>query len=189
MLEHIFLDIDGVVADFNLASSKLVGVTLPTCSEVSFAWVWEQVRNEMTEFEYLQRLADEPNFWASLPLYPWARALTEMLDACGVPWSFLSSTTYSEKSFSGKVLWLQENFSLSYMSKLILVNGGKDRLARPSYLLVDDKLSNVEKWRKKGGSGFDWRVYTADNPLGFKQVNQLKTIIENMILDKQTILA
>jgi len=67
----------------------------------------------------------------------------------------LSAHTYQTESKEGKRIWLNNNgFNLSD-DEVILVSNKKlkKNYAKPSDILIDDKLENITDWNNSGGVG------------------------------------
>lgn len=138
----IYIDMDGVVADFNLFVSELLGRQI--------GWGIHDLTSEEWDI-----LANVPNLYRKLPL------IEESVKMVGLCKSFSSrvnvefltaiprqSTMPSAKQ--DKIDWITEYFPFTP------VNFGpfskdKQNWARPGDILIDDKLSNIEEWGVAGG--------------------------------------
>lgn len=138
----IYIDMDGVVADFNLFVSELLGRQIG----------WDQ--HDLTAKEW-DILADFPNLYSKLPLI---EGSLNMVKVCRsfepeVNVEFLSaiprqSTMPAAKQ--DKIDWIAKYFPG------MVVNFGpyskdKQKWARPGDILIDDKPSNIEEWGAAGG--------------------------------------
>ena len=81
--------------------------------------------------------------------------------------SLLSAPSMEESSRSGKRLWVDNEIP---GTKLILRSAEqKQEFAKPNAILIDDRPSNIEQWRAKGGIGI---LHTSAN----KTIEQLKEL-------------
>jgi 5'(3')-deoxyribonucleotidase len=92
-------------------------------------------------------------FWANLKLLPWAKDLHWML-GCRGPVSILTSPGKWVDAGKGKSIALQRDFGIKN-NEFILAKK-KEMIAMPNAILIDDKPSNVYKFREKGGHAFLW---------------------------------
>jgi len=138
----IYIDMDGVVADFNLFVSELLGRQI--------GWGIHDLTSQEWDI-----LAKTPNLYRNLPL------IEESVKMVGLCRSFSSrvnvefltaiprqSTMPSAKQ--DKFDWINEHFPG------IPVNFGpfsrdKQNWARPGDILIDDKQSNIDEWEAAGG--------------------------------------
>ena len=133
---------DGVVADFNLYVSNVIGRPIG----------WDQDDLTVEEWDSLTKI---PNFYRQLPL------IEESVRMVGLCKSFSSRVnvefltaiprqTTMPTAKQDKIDWINEYFPG------IPVNFGpysrdKQKWARPGDILIDDKQSNIEEWEAAGG--------------------------------------
>ena len=132
---HIFIDLDGVVADFD-AHIEATGKRDA------------QGRNKWNELDY--------DWWAKMPPAPGAREFFNEAKKLGEV-RFLTAPVLSEDCFAGKAAWVRKfvpEEGKSALKRLIMASS-KDKyyLAGPDRILIDDRLENVEAWIKAGGIG------------------------------------
>lgn len=138
----IYLDMDGVVADFNKFASDFLG------REVH----WEA--KDLNEEEW-KRLGAVENMYFKLPLIEGATKLVALAKSFSTRFDveFLTAiprVTSVPSAGQDKIDWVNKYFPG------MKVNFGpysrdKQNWARPGYILVDDKRQNVEQWAEKGG--------------------------------------
>lgn len=140
----IFLDLDGVVVDFCAAAYRAHG---RTCAI-----------NEPTKYDFFEdwgMTADEfwgpidaigPEFWSTIPLYPWAN---ELIGLCGKDFVIATTNSIHPVSASGKVSAIQSIFGERFRNYMITPR--KWLLGAPGRLLIDDNEMNCEKFRDYGG--------------------------------------
>ena len=143
----VYLDMDGVIADFFGGVEKLYGVDH-----------WKQLTSDKTKDlkqEVIDRIAGT-DFFAHLPKFPTADSLIEMIKKfTGGKYSILTSPLRGDTENSGyyKKIWIGKNI---VKPDEIIVTGSKEGWATKngvSNILIDDRPINIEKWRAKGGYG------------------------------------
>ena len=138
----LYLDMDGVVADFDEYAARTLG--LPPSEGVYPEDKWTQ-------------LASNPRLYRDLRKTPYAddlvifckhiakkqnwdlKFLTAVPKGNDVPWAFYDKVFWAEKYFSGIPVFFGPY--------------SKDKWQRcqPNDILVDDRKSNIEEWHKQGG--------------------------------------
>lgn len=147
-ITDIFVDIDGVLADFIGASFEAHGKKYDEATYPRLEWSIAKVLG-ITEDQFWERInAEEHTFWPFLHLYPWA---TELLVSVApvAPVKLLSSPSRSHYCHSGKRQWVDRHCP---EFELILCHS-KHFLAAPGRLLIDDNDQNIDRWRARGGTG------------------------------------
>jgi 5'(3')-deoxyribonucleotidase len=138
----LYLDMDGVVADFNEYAARTLGV--PPSQGIYPDDIWNKLAanprlyRELKKTPYADQLVDECKDLANTKDYELI-FLTAVPKGNDVPWAFYD-----------KVLWVQKHF------ESIPVHFGpfsKDKHVHccPGDILIDDRLSNIEEWRAAGG--------------------------------------
>lgn len=148
----IFLDVDGVLANFvagacaaheRSESETLAGWPRGTYDIVD---VWG-----MTQEEFWSPIdAAGEDFWAELPLLPHAHDLVDGLSRLGRV-VLLTSPSKHPGSHSGKCMWIQKHFGREHREYLI--GPAKSSCAHRDAVLVDDYDRNVDDFVKHGGWG------------------------------------
>ena len=141
-ITKIYLDMDGVIADFDHAYIKRFGIT-PAEADKGKEF-----------YKHFDEFIAERDF-ANLPLMQDAQILLNFLDSTGIPVEILSSTS-SEKRHGAiapqKTEWLREH-GIHYPINLVPGKRFKRTYAKPDYVLIDDTESNIDQWRQDGGIG------------------------------------
>lgn len=157
----IFLDMDGVVADFNTYVGRLLNRTIG----------WEG--RDLTDKEWAI-LAEHENLYYKLPLIEESRELVKVAQESKLGVFFLTAIPRRatiKTAEKDKRMWLEK-----YFPGIPMVVGpyskDKQRWAKPLDILVDDKKSNIVEWKIAGG--------IAIHHLGnySKTINELKEAIE-----------
>lgn len=151
-LEHIFLDMDGVLTDF-------VGASLQLHGRADAMQNWPLGERDIAKVLNISRtqywrVIDEQgaDFWAALEPFPWLAELLEVSRSFA-PITILTSPSIAPSCLEGKVRWLHRHFpkvnGRHFMDYLI--GNQKHLLAAPRRVLVDDADSNVDSFRAAGG--------------------------------------
>ena len=148
MSNTFYLDMDGVVADWDTAASLFLG------REQGRADPNTHYKNTPEEWS---RIKTQQRFYRTLPLMPRCAELVDLArryrDALGWELLFLTAVPKDDDvpwAFSDKVLWAQEHFPD------IPVHFGphswdKRRHCKPGDILVDDRPDNCSSWIESGG--------------------------------------
>lgn len=147
MKNTFYLDMDGVVADWESAAAAYFGRPIRLNGETNTVKEWDSIKTQT-------------RFYRDLPLMPRVDELVALArqyrDTLG--WSLLFLTAVPKNddmpwAFYDKVLWAQQHFPD------IPVHFGphswdKHKHCRVGDILVDDRLSNCTEWTAAGGTSF-----------------------------------
>ena len=164
----VYLDMDGVLADFFGGVEFLYGVEH-----------WKQLTNDKTKDlkkEVIDRITGT-DFFAVLPKFPTADALIDMVKKfTGGNFSINTSPLRGdhENSAKYKKLWIQNNIETP---DSIVVTGrketyAKDKASGTPNILIDDRPVNIQKWQAAGGYGI---LYQANRD----QLNKVQKGLED----------
>ena len=145
----VYLDMDGVLADFFGGVEKMYGVEH-----------WKELTNDKTKDlkkEVIDRITGT-DFFATLPKFSTADALIDMVQKfTGGKFSINTSPLRGDHENSGKYkkLWIQNNIE---QPNEIIVTGRKesyatDKASGTPNILIDDRPVNVQRWQAAGGYG------------------------------------
>jgi len=145
----VYLDMDGVLADFFGGVEFLYGVEH-----------WKQLTNDKTKDlkkEVIDRITGT-DFFAVLPKFPTADALIDTVKKfTGGNFSINTSPLRGDHENSAKYkrLWIQNNIETP---DSIVVTGrketyAKDKASGTPNILIDDRPINIQKWQAAGGYG------------------------------------
>jgi len=145
----VYLDMDGVLADFFGGVEKMYGVEH-----------WKQLTNDKTKDlkkEVIDRITGT-DFFATLPKFPTADALIDMVKKfTGGRFSINTSPLRGDHENSGKYkkVWISNNIE---QPAEIIVTGRKETYAKDKgtgtpNILIDDRPINIQKWQAAGGYG------------------------------------
>lgn len=149
MINTVFLDVDGVLANFRkgIHEAFVKPYNYPTLSPKWKFWDdWPDVT-----FEMVNGVCDTL-FWRNLE---WIHDGYDILTA--IEYEFAPAQIYllttpmpNIQSPTGKWLWVKHNMPM-YYKRTIIIQAPKHLLARPNTLLIDDKDENVDGFREAGG--------------------------------------
>jgi len=138
----LYLDMDGVVADFDEYAARTLGV--PPSEGVYPDDIWNKLAANPRIYQDLIKTpyADQLVFRCSLiarQLQYDLKFLTAVPKGNDVPWAFYD-----------KVYWARHNFPTI---PVMFGPYSKDkwRHCRPGDILIDDRRSNIDEWRVAGG--------------------------------------
>jgi hypothetical protein len=131
---RIFLDLDGVLADFE--------GELPADKYTADGHVkWDEFDHE---------------WWAKQPICPGAKEFYDAAKKMGKV-KFLTAPMLNVDSYTGKVEWIQnfvpERGKFILRDMILCPARDKFLLARPDRILVDDREKNIAQWTAAGGIG------------------------------------
>jgi hypothetical protein len=163
MSKKIYLDMDGVVADFRSYATGKIGLQHPAVGDLYPDQDW-------------QRLRDNPHLFAQLPIMARANELVNIArnyrDQLGWELMFLTAIPHNNDlpwAFHDKAEWARLHFTD------IAVHFGpysSDKHLHCSLgdILVDDRLANCRDWESAGG-------------IAFKVGRTLDSVIEELGID------
>lgn len=163
MIKHIFLDIDGVLANFYKGVAELFEIPEAMLLRVHPIGDYniEKALCKVTSLTMKEAKAEMwrritlagPQFWVRLKTYSWGMRLYNL---CGflvdTPVTLVTQPAICAESSYGKVQWIQEHFGLNFRDYLI-TPGNKYLLANEESVLIDDSDSNIDKFTNAGGFG------------------------------------
>ena len=146
----VYIDMDGVLADFFGGVEKLFGVAH-----------WKELTGTKDEAGLKQEVINKisgTDFFATLPEFPTADQLVTMVKKfTGGTFSILTSPLRGDYENSGKYkqLWIQQNIE---KPDDVIITGrkesyAKDKASGTPNILIDDRPVNIERWQGAGGYG------------------------------------
>ena len=132
---HLFLDCDGVLADFDAGARKVLGMS-PTAFEQRYS-----------KREFWRRIARARDFYAALPEMPDARELFAAVEHLGP--TILTGLPLGNWAAPQKVRWAAEHFP--GVPIITCMARDKYRHMKPGDVLVDDREDHRSKWEDAGG--------------------------------------
>ncbi len=138
-VSKIFVDMDGVLCDFEKRYNELYGVIDDKARKTTF-------KPNFNEFIQTRQ-------FASLEPMSDFLVLKNYLDSLSVPKEILSSTAYEEtydNISAQKIKWLNDH-GVTWKPNFVPGKRHKYKYATPDSIIIDDTLSVIEDWRKAGG--------------------------------------
>ena len=152
-LTAIFVDLDGVLADFHSSMARLWGLDPETLDEAKQAELGEWgLGIPMPDFWDKIR-AEGPDFWAGLAPLPWADELwAACKEACETVVVLTTPGPFPE-SAAGKYEWVKRVLKSDDM----LIGRPKEVCSQPGHILIDDRSGYGPRWNARGGQLFSLR--------------------------------
>jgi 5'(3')-deoxyribonucleotidase len=142
---RVYLDMDGVLADFFGEWSRISGV--------------DHYKDINDVESKLQLVRDHPTFWVDLPMLPHAKALIKAVVEKYGEYRICSKPLEGDtRSKPGKMEWIQKHLSDMPPAEVILT-ADKAKFATHDgapNILVDDYGVNINSWRAAGGIGIKY---------------------------------
>lgn len=152
----IYLDMDGVLADFFHEYAKLAGVPADKFGKHDYRSI-PPAKADPT----LDKMIGT-DFFARLPKFPTADNLVQMVLSYTPSYNICSSPLRGDHKNSEhyKRVWIQKH--LSPQPKEVVITGQKERHAinadgSPN-ILIDDRGTNIVAWRARGGIGIKYQA-------------------------------
>jgi|TARA_B110000483_G_scaffold200278_1_gene240498 hypothetical protein len=153
----IYLDMDGVIADFFTAWADSCSVTH-----------WKSIK------EKEKALIDMggTDFFATIPKFPESDSIVNFVRMISEgDWGICSSPLRGDRFNSAywKRIWLQKNNYMPPDMEKLIFTSNKHKYAisqidgKPN-VLIDDKISNIKAWEKAGGIGIRFQCDEDDVP-------------------------
>jgi nicotinamide mononucleotide adenylyltransferase len=138
----IYLDMDGVIVDFDKRFTDLAGMG-PREYESSFG------KEKFWDFIDSKEKGGGVGFWVGMPWMPGGPELYNRVAQHNH--ALLSSPSRSESSKLGKRLWKKKYTPNTDLILSLAAN--KKNYADGNSILIDDRESNIQQWREAGGIG------------------------------------
>ena len=140
---EVYVDMDGVLADFFGAWKKLIGKD------------WRNIDNID---DALQRIRDKDDFWLEIPKTPNAMNLLSLVKQLKGKYNILSAPLANDpNSEPHKREWIKKHLKAFPPSKVIITADKAKYATQPDgtpNILIDDFGQNINKWQAAGGVGF-----------------------------------
>lgn len=149
----VFLDMDGVLADF---FSELWSMYQSKNTKED---AWENIKRELSpaqQNKLVHSIENPSDFFANLDMLPGGKKLLEYLSKNNIPFTILSSPlrgTQKEDSIEGKRIWLQKH-GLGSVPQIFTHDKAQYAMTNgvPN-ILIDDFGKNIRAWKSAGGFG------------------------------------
>lgn len=159
----IYLDMDGVIADFDQRFRDIAGMG-PRDFEEKYGKkaFWDLIDEE-----------NKVKFWVGIPLMPGAKRLVDYVSQ--YDYEILTAPSIKKQSRLGKMIWLRKLHSDLFPNKpKVNFKQAKEKHQVKSNLtksdiLIDDRAKTINTWNSAGGTGI---LYTSAEDT-IKQLKQL----------------
>ena len=142
---EIYVDMDGVLADFFGEWKKLVGKD------------WRELGKDEIE-PALKKIRDEDKFWLNIPLTANAKNLLGIIKQVKGDYKILSSPLANDpNSEPHKREWIEKNLDFFPPTEVIITKDKAKYATNPDgtpNILIDDYGVNIAAWESAGGIGF-----------------------------------
>jgi hypothetical protein len=151
-IEHVFLDMDGVMADWVGAVYDLAG---PLEAGKREPWPVgeydiEPVLGVTTDRLWALVNRQGVEWWAHLEPLPWFGELLALIDSARVESSILTAPGRCDYALTGKAQWIRNHLP-DFRGRLHMTKE-KHLLAAPGRLLIDDSDDNCNRFIEAGGA-------------------------------------
>lgn len=136
MRPHLFVDSDGVFADFDQHIFNLFG-KFPR--EMSDQVMWEMA-------------SAHPEFWSHMPLKHGAQELWEFVKPYNPTVLTGCPKSDFDRAVEHKKAWWRHHFDHDNVITCLSRDKGM-HIKNPGDILVDDMIKNIKRWEKAGGKG------------------------------------
>ena len=135
-MPHLFLDCDGVLADFDAGARRVLGMSP------------REFDRRHPKREFWKRIARTPDFYATLPEMPDARVLFDAV--AHLDPSILTGLPLGNWAAPQKVAWAERHFPGTPI--ITCMARDKYRYMAKGDVLVDDREDHRDKWEEAGGT-------------------------------------
>ena len=140
-ITKIFVDMDGVLADF------IKGVEGPKYLNGPF--------DKQSDYDQRKVELSNAGLFFDLPPMNDMRTLVDYVKGTGIDWEILSCSGVlnRDRVAKDKFVWIRKHVDIDGLVTCTLKGKDKAIFARPGYVLIDDKASNITAWQDAGGIG------------------------------------
>jgi len=155
-INKIFVDMDGVLADFVRGVEGPKYLNGPLVSEQTY---------DSRKIELSNR-----GLFRNLPIMPGMLKLINYIKESGIDWEILTASGSLNRTVvtNDKIYWIRKHVDPKVIITATIKGEDKAAFARPNHVLIDDRKSNIKAWTQAGGIGVLHR--TAEDT-----INQLKS--------------
>ncbi len=168
---EIYVDMDGVLADFFGAWKKLIGKD------------WREIKDLPGA---LQKIRDKDDFWLNIPMTKNANNLLGLIKELKGSYTILSAPLPDDpNSEPHKREWIKKNLTAFPPKKVIITSNKAVHATQPdgtANILIDDYGQNVAKWESAGGVGFKHKDHKFE-----RTVSNLKQHMSEADMSKSSI--
>ena len=157
---RIFIDLDGVLANWYKAMFDTMGMNINSHSSFRDALKSGKMLDEINGFDE-DDMWDKinsigPSWWENIEILPWAKELHDAMQELGDV-AFLTSPSKNAQSAAissyGKFLWVDKHFG---EMKNCIITWAKHFCANNNTILIDDSSKKVAMFLDYGGFAYKW---------------------------------
>ena len=158
-IKRIFVDMDGVLADFNTGVETLTGREFPNTDQGHNDY--DERKEELTNKRLFRNLPPMPDMYD----------LVAYIRHTGLPWEILTAAGVINRELVvfDKNEWIREHVSPSVVVTCTMTGSQKGMFAIKGSVLIDDRQKNLDAWEAHGGIGI---LHTSAEDT----INQLKEL-------------
>lgn len=151
---RIFLDLDGVLANFTKAACERFDVIYPTNKKRSYPkWLENEAGIKKSRIDSLM---SDYYYWYNIEPYSYAQELVNLAKEIADEVYILSKPMDHESCYAAKIDWCLDKLRLN-RKQLIITEAPKYLLAHDyTDILIDDKAQMIEDWIAAGGEAYYW---------------------------------
>lgn len=140
-IERIFVDMDGVLADFVRGVEGPKYLNGPLVSEQTYDSRKLELSNK--------------GLFKDLPIMPGKRKLINYIKESGIDWEILTASGTLNRTVvaQDKIYWIRKHVDPRITVTATIKGEDKAVFARPNHILIDDRKSNIKAWTEAGGVG------------------------------------
>lgn len=159
VIKRIFVDMDGVLADFNTGVETLTGREFPNTDAGHNDY--DERKEELTNKRLFRNLPPMPDMYD----------LIAYIRHTGLPWEILTAAGVINRELVvfDKNEWIREYVSPSVVVTCTMTGSQKGMFAIKGSVLIDDRQKNLDAWEAHGGIGI---LHTSAEDT----INQLKEL-------------
>lgn len=140
----IYVDLDGVLVDFETTAQDITGITVAGADKKQMNKFWKHIERHVEDggefFARMKPLRDAMRLWQFLTKHH--------------P-TILSATGHIKGAATEKRNWVTSHLGASVAKSALFVQDGKDKAkyATPDSILIDDRAKAIDPWVAAGGIG------------------------------------
>jgi 5'(3')-deoxyribonucleotidase len=136
----LFIDLDGVLADFDKSAEAI----LKTDNIYKYEFIWGPDK-------FWENINRYPDFFLDLPLKDDARHLWAKVDHLDPTILTALPRENGDRVDYQKRQWVLKNFKISGDRVITCPTKDKPKFCSPGDILIDDRAVNIDAWKDKGG--------------------------------------
>jgi 5'(3')-deoxyribonucleotidase len=142
-IQRIFIDMDGVLADFNTGVETLTGTPFPNTDKGH------------NDYDLRKEELTNKRLFRNLPPLPDMYELVGYVRHTNLPWEILTAAGVINRELVvwDKNEWIKEYISPTVVVTCTMTGSQKGMFAFEGSVLIDDRIKNIESWEANGGIG------------------------------------